>query len=332
MRILNILKFIFSLLWRYKTIADITQPDVVIASSTYQLDIYPARLIARRKKAKLVFELHDLWPLSPMIIGKYSKFNPFIMLIQMAENHACKNSDCYISMLGNTKDYLVEHGLDPNKFYHIPNGFFADEIKEVNHSLPRAHKDLISRVKDSSNLVVGYVGGHAPSNALVNYMLAIKLLPKSLNISFVLVGDGPQKTDIVRIAEKYHLHNVFFLPPVPKSAIPELLNMFDVLYAGGISSPLHHYGTSFNKITDYMLSGKPIIFAVDDPNSIVERVGCGIQIPAENPGEFNIAMNQLASLSVSDKMALGERGREYAVKNLEYSKLAEKFLDAALHS
>ena len=40
-------------------------PNVVIASSTYPMDIWVARRMARLSRAKLVFEVHDLWPLSP---------------------------------------------------------------------------------------------------------------------------------------------------------------------------------------------------------------------------------------------------------------------------
>ena len=41
-------------------------PDLVIASSTYPLDIWTAAAIARRAGARLVYEVHDLWPLTPV--------------------------------------------------------------------------------------------------------------------------------------------------------------------------------------------------------------------------------------------------------------------------
>ena len=46
-------------------------PDIVIASSVYTFDIYPCHYIAKRTNAKLVYEVHDLWPLSVMVIGGY---------------------------------------------------------------------------------------------------------------------------------------------------------------------------------------------------------------------------------------------------------------------
>lgn len=80
--------FVSKLWWGYKKYIGDFEPNVVIASSTYPLDIYPAYRIAKHFKAKLVFEIHDLWPLSPMLLGGYSKYHPFIVALQVAENYA----------------------------------------------------------------------------------------------------------------------------------------------------------------------------------------------------------------------------------------------------
>ena len=98
-RIKNISTFMYKLRLNYKKIADKYKPDAVIASSTYPLDIYPAHRIAKRCDAKLCFEIHDLWPLSPMEIGGYSEKNPAIVVLQRAEDFAFKNSDVIVSIL-----------------------------------------------------------------------------------------------------------------------------------------------------------------------------------------------------------------------------------------
>ena len=67
-RILSIIFFVSKLYWNYKKYIQDFKPNIVIASSTYPLDIYPARKIAKHYGAKLIYEVHDLWPLSPMEI------------------------------------------------------------------------------------------------------------------------------------------------------------------------------------------------------------------------------------------------------------------------
>ena len=72
-RVFNMASFVRRLFKEAGALVRETRPDVVIASSTYPMDIWPARRIARMAGAKLVFEVHDLWPLSPMELGGMSK-------------------------------------------------------------------------------------------------------------------------------------------------------------------------------------------------------------------------------------------------------------------
>jgi hypothetical protein len=69
---MSMVSFIWSLWWDAKVIATCFKPDVVIASSTYPMDIWPAERIAKLAGAQLVYEVHDLWPLSLMELGGMS--------------------------------------------------------------------------------------------------------------------------------------------------------------------------------------------------------------------------------------------------------------------
>ncbi|MBU4400137.1 MAG: glycosyltransferase, partial [Planctomycetes bacterium] len=92
-RALNMFCFVFRLWWHRKRIVGGFPPAAVIASSTYPLDIYPAYRIAEKFKSRLLFEVHDLWPLTPVQVGGMSPRNPFVMLMQRAENFAYRKSD-----------------------------------------------------------------------------------------------------------------------------------------------------------------------------------------------------------------------------------------------
>ena len=71
-RVRNIWAFL-SRLWREAPmIVARVRPDVVIASSTYPFDIWVARRLARLAGARLVYEVHDLWPASPVELSGMS--------------------------------------------------------------------------------------------------------------------------------------------------------------------------------------------------------------------------------------------------------------------
>lgn len=325
-RILNILTFVFKT-FRYRSnIAKVMAPDMVLVASTYVLDVYPAYLIAKKHRSRLVYELHDLWPLSPMVIGGYSKHHPFIGMVQRAEDFACKRCDNFISVLSNAKEYLIDHGMKEKKFIYVPNGFSEEYQNSKRDVLPTAHEALLTKLKNEARVIVGYAGGHAPSNALNSFVAAGIIHSRNSKLAFVLVGDGSQKEDLMRLANTNKEENTYFLPAVSKKAIPSFLDYCDILYAGGISSVLHQYGTAFNKIIDYMLAGKPIIFAVDEPNCLVERVGCGLRVEAENVNQIADAIEDLSQMSYKKRNNLGRKGQVYATNELSYSSIAQKIL------
>ena len=126
-RALTMKRFVSKLYISAGKIAEKFSPDVVIASSTYPLDTYPARRIAKKAGAKLIHEVHDMWPATLTEIGGMSKYHPFVIAMQVAENAAYRNSEQVVSLGPLTEPYMREHGLAENKFIHIPNGVDVDE-------------------------------------------------------------------------------------------------------------------------------------------------------------------------------------------------------------
>ena len=322
----NIALFVWKLQRNAKKIAKTYKPDLVIASSTYPLDNIPANKIARLVGAKHCYEAHDIWPLSPMVIGGYSKWHPFIIVMQWAENFACRKSDKVISLLWNSEEHYKECGLKEGRFACIPNGYAADEWdpQAATLPLPAGHEQLFKSLKDK--VVVGFAGGFAASGALDTLIEVANILKDERKLAFVMVGKGPEKENYENLIIKYGLSNIHILPAVPKKLIPAVNAHFDIAYMGGIHSVLHKYGTSYNKMTDYMLSSKPIIQAIDEPGSMAERTGCGIQVEAENPKKISEVVLRLAALSSEERAAMGEKGKQYALDNLEWGTLTKRFL------
>ena len=326
-RIQNIFVFVCKL-WKYsRKISEFVKPDLVVASSTYPLDIYPARKIAETAGAKLCYEVHDLWPLSPKLIGGYSSWHPFILVMQLAENYAYKHVDKVISLLWNSEQHMREHGLAEGKFKCIPNGYCKEDWENLNlkEEIPQTHKLLFKQLENK--IIVGFAGGFAASGSLDTLVKAAALLKEHDNLAFVLVGKGPEQEYLEKLVKERSLANTFFLPAVKKIQIPRIVAYFDVAFIGGIHSFLHKYGTSANKLTDYMLSAKPIIQAIDEPNSVIERVKCGICVEAENERLVADAILELTGMTREKREKMGEGGRKYALENLEWGILAKQFLD-----
>ena len=326
-RVWNMLTFVGKLLGISRKLSKIIKPDAVIASSTYPLDIYPAYLISQFSKAKLIFEVHDLWPLTPIELGKMPKWHPFIIMMQIAEDFAYRKADKVVSILPKALDYMVSRGLAPEKFIHIPNGIDIDEWQSFSAELPPQHQEIIESLKQEEKFLVGYAGSHGVSNALDYFVESAKYL-KDLHVAFILVGQGSEKEKLQKYTIENNLNNVIFLPSVSRNVIPNLLAMMDVLYKGSRKSSLYKYGMSPAKLIDYMMSEKPIIHSVEAGNDLVAESGCGISIPPEDSVAIADAIKRLMEMSPLEREEMGRRGKEYVIKNHDYKILAKRFLEA----
>jgi len=325
-RVLNILVFLRRL-HQWPRWLDL-KPDVVIASSTYPADIGAARRIARRHGATLVWEVHDLWPLSPIELGGMSRRHPFVVWMQRAENAACRDADVVLSILPKAEAHLREHGMAAHKFVHVPNGIDpAEWAGEAAAPVPPAHAASIARARDRGDLLVAYAGAHGVANAL-DSMLDAAALMRGDRVSWFLIGDGPEKAALQRRVTDQALAKVELLGPVPKAAIPDLLRRMDVLYIGLRPEPLFRFGISPNKLMDYMMAGRPIVCAIAAGNDLVAEAGCGLTVAPQNAAAVADALHKLAALAPGERHALGESGRAYVLKHHTYPVLAQRFLQA----
>lgn len=324
---LNILSFVGKLALYRKQLVRNFIPDIVIASSTYPLDIVPANLIARRFGARLIFEVHDLWPLSPIELGGMSKCHPFIILMQWAENFAYRTADKVISMLPKTIDHMLQHGMKPEKFVYVPNGVCVDEWQAEPGSMPGEYRNALSVLKAKGHFLVGYAGAHGLANALDHFIDAAYQLQEH-PVTFVLIGQGSEKDRLIQKVQSRKQTNVVFLPSVEKKAIPVILQEMDALYIGLKGDPLFRFGVSPNKLMDYMMAAKPVIYAIRAGNDMVADSGCGISIPPEKPEEIVQAILKLMRISKEDRIEMGQRGKAYILANHDYRVLAEQFISA----
>jgi len=303
------------------------RPDVVIASSTYPMDIWVARRIARRSGAKLVHEVHDLWPASPKELSGMSARHPFILLCQKAEDDACRDADVVVSILPKVAPHLSEHGLDLRRLHIVPNGIDPDEWRGSPAPLEAALASRIDAMHAAGRLVVVYAGSHGEPNAL-DVLLDAAALLRDAPFDFVLVGDGHHKARLQQRARAEQLDRVTFAAPIPRAQIPALLAACDIAYLGWKRQPLYRYGIAPNKLMDYMMAGVPVLHSVEAGNDPVAEAGCGLTVAPESPAAVADGLRRLAALGDAERRAMGRRGSAHVREHHSYPVLARRFLEA----
>jgi glycosyltransferase involved in cell wall biosynthesis len=297
--------------------------DVIITSSTYPLDIFPALRIQRSSKnALLVFEPHDLWPMALTELGGMNPKHPFVLINGAAEKVACSASDVIISMHPGNIDHLVTRGAKSENFYHVPNGVNLDDWDDGN-LVSSSLRPKIERIKKKGQPIVMYVGSLSLAN---NIDFLIEASQKTQDSArYLIVGDGPERRRLEILVEKNGLP-IYFLGHIPKREIPDTLAQADVCFVGFQTNPLYKYGMSANKLWDYMMAGKPIVMSIASCNDPVEDAGCGITVSSGDSRDLAKAFDDILALSDEERQVMGNKGKKYVIENNSYDVLGRRCL------
>lgn len=323
-RFLNMASFLSQLKSNSKMLFEKYNPKAIVASSTYPYDVKAAKRIAGfGENVKVCYEIHDIWPLSLIELYKLSPKNPYMKSLQKAENYAYENVDLVISILPHVNRHIEELGFQNVNYIHIPNGVV------LSHEQEAAPEEIVQRIKtlkQDGKFVVMYLGGFSKANALDDFLNSAKLLKD--NIHLVMVGGGPIWQELNERAEKEQLSNISIFGAVSKLSVKSTLELADALYIGAKRCHLYQYGVGMNKIFDYMLSCRPIIYGIEASNDIVSDADCGITIKPEMPQEIAKAAEKLSNMSHEQLATLGQNGYNYVTQNHDYEKLAQSFVNA----
>ncbi len=303
------------------------RPNVVIASSTYPMDIWVARRIARLAGARLVFELHDLWPLSPIELSGMSPRHPFALLCSWAESVAYRDSDVVVSILPKVQDYVASRGLDLDKLHIVQNGISPEDWAIEPEPLGEAVSVVINEAHSLGRIVVGYAGSMGSPNALDTLLGAAASL-REKPFQFLLVGDGHERERLERHIATYDIGNVRLLGPIPKTQIPSFLTAIDIAYIGWQRVPIYRFGIAPNKLMDYMMAGCVVLHSVEAGNDPVADANCGLTVAPESPDAVANGLLHLALLPEVARREMGARGRDFVLARHTYPTLARRFLDA----
>ena len=324
-RALTMAKFVGYLWVKAHWIVRNLEPDVAICSSTYPLDTYVGQRIKRisPKPVKLIHEVHDMWPISPVELGGMSPKHPFIRAMQMGENSFCKHADVVVSLLPAAKDYFVEHGMEPEKFRHVANGVVLSEWENY-EPIPVELAQHFLRNKAEGKFNLCFFGSLHKTYNLETLIRAVKQMGRK-DLALTLIGPGHDRQELEALAGDCG-NIIRFFDPIPKKTIPDLFHYIDASFIGVQNSTICRFGICMNKLFDSMMGGKPIVYMVDAPYNYVEKYECGITVEGNDEKSLAESITRLLKTTENVREQMGRNGVRAAVNEFNYGKLAEQFL------
>ena len=312
-------------------------PDVVVGSTVHPFAALAAWLIAKLRRARFIFEVRDLWPQTLIDLGALDPHSPGAGVLAAIEAFLVRHAETVITVLPGMSAYLEGRGLPTEHIRYLPNAadLAAADAAVLSNGMPQGQDAVGSLVVDlarrraAGEIVFAYAGAHGRVNRLEVIIQALEIASRGSTrpISLLLVGDGPEKAGLKRLVADLHLVNIDFVDPVPKDRILALLAAVDVGVVHATATPVYRFGTSFNKVFDYMAVRKPIAFACSTYADPVAAAGAGHTVPPDDPQALADAFVSLAAASPEDRARMGEAGRSFVEREHNLSKIGALFAE-----
>jgi glycosyltransferase involved in cell wall biosynthesis len=306
--------------WRSVLIALTQQSDLIFATSTPLTAGIPGIAASVLRQKKFVFEVRDLWPELPKAMGVIR--NPIVLqALSHLEWLSYRAAHRHIALSVGIAEGMTRRGVHQSSITVIPNGADLDLFD------PKA-TSRIPATLPKANLLAIYAGTHGTANGLENVLAAAAVLQGRgrHDILLLLVGQGREKSELMRQAGQLRLANIVFLDPVTKSEMTGLMMHCDIGLQVLKNIPEFGHGTSPNKFFDYLAAGLPVL--TNYPGWVADLVvnsRCGYAVEPDNPDAFADALEAAANDGDSLK-SKGRRARQLAESQFDRDRLANVFV------
>lgn len=318
-RLLNYFSFVWTSYWRGRKLPNY---DFLMVESPPLFLGYSAMRLSKKLKAKLIFNVSDLWPESAEKMGVVNN-KQLLSLAYRLEKKCYRRSTIVTGQTQGIVDNINDR-FPTVKTFWLPNGV------DVNFYQPEKIQegDFRKRAGLKSSDVVFFYGGILGHAQGLNVVLeAAKLVEKNEKIKIVLQGAGPEREDLLQLKERLGLTNVIFMPPVAKSEMPAILKSVDVALV-----PLRKLdifqGAIPSKIFEALAMKKPLLLGVDGEARMhfIDRAEAGAFFEPENIEDLANNLSEMAD-NPERLVEMGERARSYVSEHFNRDNIAKNFLD-----
>lgn len=294
--------------------------DLIIASSPDLFTAFIGKNFSKKKNAKFLLEIRDIWPLTQKIIYKFHKFHPVIVLFRIIEKNLYKNSDYIISNLRNFNKYLIENNVN-KPFEHI-HAFEFSEDRILDPSL----FNKLPQIKNYKHfgIYAGTIGKLYGLEQIVN-----NFPPKAKSkVAIIFIGSGDNFESLKNTLSDTNNSNFFLLERTENKS--ELLYLYKKA-SFGISlsnnfQELYKYGLNPVKVFDYMKSSLFTIGIGPYHYAGMENSKGLVSIPFNDKIAFSNIILKISDMDINEIKRLGIKNKEFGEKNFSSVKASEKII------
>lgn len=261
--------------------------DVVITTSPPPLVSIPGWLIARMKRAKLVYDVRDIWPDVALEMGSFAEGSIFCRVFRWIADFMYRKADLITTVspgkvrsLGEKLDGSIRHKVLP-----VANGY------DLRNDLEIRNGDAVARfgLKDRPTCV--YIGNVGLAQGLES-LLDIAANTKYKDMQFLIFGSGAEKESLEAKARERGLEQVRFCGKLPHEQVAPVLSAAKISYIPLKSAKMKDSVPT--KLYESLAMGCPVLLAaVGDAADILDETGLGLHVSPDCPEKMIAAFDEM---------------------------------------
>jgi colanic acid biosynthesis glycosyl transferase WcaI len=281
--------------------------DILIAETDPPLTSVPAMLAAKRRGAKLINWLQDIYPEVAVQLQVPFLKGPLGSVASYLRDRSLKFAVANVVVGDRMAERIVARGIPPDRVHVIPNWCDDEEIRP----LPPANNPLRREWGLEDKFVFGYSGNLGRAHEFATVLAAAERLRHNPRIVFLTIGGGYQLSQFAQAVKTRGLDHLFrFVAYQNHHLLKYSLCVPDVHWISlrpgleGLIVPSKFYGIA--------AAGRPVIAITAKDGEIarlVQRFQCGFVI---EPGNADALMDVLLRLSRDSELTslMGLRARQ----------------------
>ena len=249
--------------------------DYVVTTSPPPLISFTGFLLAKFKKAKLIYDVRDIWPDVAVEMGSFTEKSIYYKVFKFIASFMYRHSD-YITTVSPGKVAKIKSYVNKKeKVKYIPNGF------DDNFTSFKIDKDIIKEYNLDKKFTVVYIGNVGLAQNLDAMINLANKCKKDKNIQFLIFGDGAYKDKLSVKIDELKLSNIKIAGKIQYEKVYTVLKYSKVSF---ISLKNDNMTDSIpTKIFDALGAGCPILlFAKGDSCKIIDEMEFGVYTSAED--------------------------------------------------
>ena len=292
--------------------------DLIVATSPQFFTALAGRTLHFWKRRPWVMEVRDLWPESIKTVGAM-KDNFFIRYFEWQEKRCYRSAKHIVVVTDSFRDKLISRGVPAEKISVVKNGVNTDLFQPMEKD-----QALLRELGLEGKTVIGYVGTHGMAHKLDFVLHQAKALEDNPNLHFLLMGNGAERDNLLRLRDELGCKNVTMLESVPKKEVKRYLSILDVSLINLRRDPLFKTVLP-SKIFENAAMGLPILMGVEgEAAELINKYGAGVCFIPEDADDFKAKLSELLS---SDTYAACKEGCFRLAADFDRQVLAKNMLD-----